>query len=209
MKRRGFLKRVFGGDDTVKRALYAVQVVVREHAMPDFRRKMHDAIAGHIRATTSPSPAERQLTYKKLSLLLTKASPFIDYGFWEYETREKKAVAGFHEWIHDLETGMEAWGDTVDDEYDAERVVLEKTYVCVTMVFLLKFPVPVADEYDDEDDASWRRGTFKELIAAIGRFDFNFVEAEAAFVMPGTDADALNELDLADEDWDHLVTLTG
>jgi hypothetical protein len=208
MKRRGFLKRMFGGDDTVTRALYAVQVVVREHAMPDLRRKLHDAIQGHMSPEAAPTPAERRLTYKKLSLLLSKASPFVDYGFWEYETREKHAVPGFYEWLRDLESGMEAWGDVVEEDDESERVVLDKTYVVVTMVFLLNFPVPIADEYDDEDDASWHRATFRELIEAIGHFDFNFVEAEAAFVMPGTDQDALNELDLADEEWEHLVTLT-
>lgn len=208
MKRRGFLKRLFGGDANVNAAFFGIEIVIREHAIPDLRRKLHDVINAPW-AGEAPTAQERQLMYRKLSLLLANATPFFDYAYWEYETRRKHAEPDFHKWVGELEHEIAVETDaSADDEYN-ERVLVEKTYVVVSVAFLTRFPIPIADEFDDEDDAAFRRSTIASLISAMPQFNYDLVVGDAAFVLPGSDLDGLSELDLATEEWEHLHPLHG
>ena len=207
MRRRGFLKRFFGGDDHVELALFAVQLIVREYASRDLRNQLHAAIAGH--GSGEPTPEQRRADYLKVVGLLAPVVSMADYGFWEYETRPARARESFDTWVTELEEGMAEETETAEAALDTERVLIEKTYIAISLVFLVRFPIPVCDEYDDDEPSSWRRYTFADLLRAIERFDFAHVEADAAFVMPGSDDDGLSELDLADEGWEPLKPLTG
>ncbi len=207
MKRRGFLKRLFGGDDRVDAAFFGIEVVIREHAIPDLRNKLH-AVINAPWPNGEPTPDERRMMYRKLALLLKNATPYFDYAYWEYETRRPRAEPDFHKWVGELEQEIAVEVDASEYAEENERVIIEKTYVVVSVAFLTRFPIPIADEYDDHDDASWRRSTIAELLSAMQHFNYDLVVGDAAFVLPGSDDDGLSELDLATERWEHLGMLT-
>lgn len=206
MKRRGFLSRLFGGDAPVELAFFGVEVVIREHAIPDLRRKLHAAIDSPW--DHEPTVDQRAMQYRKLAMLLRHVTPYIDYAYWEYETRARRAEPDFQQWVGELEHEIAVDLAETAEEVEDERVHIEKTYVVLSVAFLTRFPIPVADEFDDEDPASWRRQTVSQLLDAMTRFHFGGVVADAAFVLPGSDADGLSELDLATEEWEHLRMLS-
>jgi hypothetical protein len=201
MDRRSFLLRLFG-KRKVRRSFFAVQVVL-EAGQSGFRRRLHN----HIDREGEETPAEKRKFYKGLTSILLEAQPFFEYGFFEYEVDAAKAMDQFEHWVQEIEASMATEDAEMGDEVDGfHRMSSEQQYVAVTILLVVDGPHPLEGEDLDEDTLYTRAGIGK-LIDSVNRIDFERLEADAVFLMPGNDQDGFNSLDFADEGWSYLRML--
>lgn len=200
--RRGFFGRLLGKREFV-RGCFAVQVVINAYGEEGLREKLHELIdeAHDIDET----PIEKKRFYKRLSSVLLGAEPYFEHASFEYEDHEKYADESFTEWVSELEANIATEEEEVGDEVDGyHRLSSENRYVVFTMVFLLTAPHPFADKYDGENEDDYTRRNLGELIDSVNYLDFEDVESDAVFLMPGNNRDGFSWADLADEGWEHL-----
>jgi len=204
VSRRGFFGKLMG-KKTFKQACFAVQIVIHADGIDDLRKKLHQMIDG----PAEESPAEKRRYYKGLTSLLKEAEPFYEYASWSYQDDERYALDEFHEWVTEIEANMATEPmETGDDVDGMTRLDKDKRYIVVSLIFLLGRPHPWHDELDDEDENSYNRPRIGELVDSINLLDFEHgVDADANYLVPGSDQDGFSWSDLADEGWEHLRIL--
>lgn len=213
MDRRGFFQRLLGRRKFEK-ACFAIQVVI-EAVDNDLRRRIHEA----MRAPTEERPADKRRYYKSLTGVLLEAEPFLEFASFSYQPEPDEAEPEFQEWVSELEAAMATEASETGDDVDGyHRMNADKQYIVVSLVLLLTAPHPWdngrgALEYetdkgkrtfDDENEDDYTRSKIGELIDSVNYLDFEHVEADATFLMPGSEEDGFSWSDLADEGWEHL-----
>jgi len=154
------------------------------------------------------SVEEKRRFFKRLVALLLEVEPFWTYGYWDYKTKTKEAVAEYQAWVGEIEASIATEEEEVGDNVDGlHRTSAERQYVVVTVVMLLDAPYAPA-EVDDEEDF-FKRSTFHELIANLPAIDPHTVRADGVYVVPGSPDDGLSDDDLASEGWSYLRPLWG
>jgi hypothetical protein len=204
VSRRGFFGKLIG-KKKFERACFAIQLVIHADGIDDLRRKLHEEIDG----PPEESPSEKRRYYKRLTALLKEAEPFYEHASWSYQDDGRHAADEFHEWVNEIEANMATEEEESDGDVDGiERLDADKRYIVVSLIFLLGRPHPWHDDLDDEDDDSYTRPRMGELVDSINLLDFEHgVDADANFLVPGSDADGFSWSDLANEGWEHLKIL--
>lgn len=202
--RRGFLGRLLGRRP-FRQGCFALQLVLHADGMPELRGRLHALIDG----PTEEDPAAKRRYYKQLSALLREAEPFFEYGAFVYDDDERSAAAEFETWVSEIEAGMATEEGELGEDVDGHhRLDHDKRYIVVSLVFLLTKPHPFHEGLDHEDDEAYTRPRMAELVDSINLFDFAAgVEADATFLVPGSEQDGFSWSDLADEGWEHLHLL--
>lgn len=204
LSRRGLFGRLLGRRP-FREGCFAVQLVIHADGIPDLRRQLHELID----KPGEEDPASKRRYYKALTSLLLEAEPYYEYASWVYEDDDRRAADEFHQWVSEIQADMATEPREVGDDVDGyHRLDKDKRYIVVTLVFLLTRPHPWHAELDDEDEESYTRPRLGELVDSVNLFDFeNGVEADATFLVPGSDQDGFSWSDLADEGWEHLRML--
>jgi hypothetical protein len=206
--RRGLLRSIGswfspGGPKT---SFLGVQVVVQCFGEDTLRARLQ-ALMSEERVQ-GETVEEKRRFLKRLVALLLEVEPYWTYGYWDYKTKAKEAVAEYQGWVSEIEasiaTEAEELGATVDGLH---RTQVSKQYVVVTVLFLLDSAYAPA-EVDNEDDF-FKRGTFHELVSNLSAINPHSIRADATYVMPGNQEDGFSDDDLADEGWAYLRPLWG
>jgi hypothetical protein len=71
---------------------------------------------------------------------------------------------------------------------------------------LLDIPYGPAEAVES-DDAAFLKETFVSLVQGLTMLDPNAIQADAAYVVPGNEADGLSEDDLLSPGWEYLRML--
>ena len=215
ISRRGLFSRLFGRH--FERGCFAVQIVLNAHGDDTLRARLHRIMRDAIDET----PDEKRRFYKKITSLLVEAEPFFEYASFSYETDPDAAEAEYREWVSELEAAMAT--EEVETGADVDgyhRMSSDKEYVVCSLIFLLGAPHPwdhrgrlvyESDHgdvsFDPDDDDDYTRPKLGELIDSINLLDFETIEADAVFLMPGNEQDGFSWADLTDEGWEHLKML--
>jgi hypothetical protein len=163
---------------------------------------------------TEESPLQKRSSYKRIASLLLENQPFFEYGYWDLLTDSDEAQGEFENWVNELEASIateeEELGETTDEVH---RLSSDKSYVVVTMVFLLE-NVPAHQhllELVDSipEDQYFDPSTFNKLIEGVNYIDFEYSLGDAAFIMPGNDQDGISWEDIHGEGWEYLKPIMG
>jgi hypothetical protein len=150
---------------------------------------------------------EKRRFLKRFVALLEESELFWSYGYWEYIDDADEAAQEFHTWVDEIEGSMateeEELGDEVDD---IQRTSNRKDYVVVTLIFLLDVPYDPAEEIESEDDA-YLKETFVSLVRGLTSIDPRHIQADGAYIVPGSEEDGLSEDDLYGPGWEYLRLL--
>jgi hypothetical protein len=206
MNRRGFFSSLFQGDP--QQFFVGVQIVFATLATDTAGAQIRQLLA---EADDMERPADRHRFYKQIASLLLENKPYWEYGYWDY-IAEDEAEAEFTDWVAELDANSATedveFGTDVDE---AHRLSADKSYVVVTMAFLLDYAplerVRTMLEAIPEDDY-WTTACFAELLEAVRRIDFEYCLRDSVFVMPGTDDDGVSWEDLHGSGWDYLKPLS-
>lgn len=203
VSRRGLFS-IFGRR-RFERACFVVQVVINAYGDDELRRRIHEAIAS---GSEEETPAQKRAFYRRVCDVVAEAEPFFEQGAWTYQDDPDEADDEFAEWVAEIEAEIATDASETGTDVDGvARLDAERRYVVFTLAFVLTAPNKVAEQYDDEDEDDYTKPIFRELIESVAHLDFENVDADAVFLVPGNDQDGLSWSDLADDGWEHLHLL--
>lgn len=208
MNRRGFFSSLFEGEPD--RFFLGIQIVSATLTNDDTASRVRTLIAEGI---NDRKPREKKAFYKEIITLLIEQQPYWEYGYWDYIPDDNEAVTEFESWTNEIESGMATEPSEIGSVIDEmHRLSNDKWYIVTTLLFVVETsevlsPVMEAIEAIPEDDYQ-TRATYKTLLELIYTFDFEYCEADAVFVMPGTDEDGFSWEDLRQSGWEYLLPLT-
>jgi hypothetical protein len=206
MNRRGFFSKLFGSKKIPDVFFFGMQTVIGSTAMDNLRLELHKIIGG---GHEEESPREKKAFYKSISSVLLECLPSIEYGFWDYILKPADAEDEFHNWVNEIEAGAATEEEEMGEEInEIQRLSNDKTYVAVTLVFLLEGSERLQQLMDiiegiPEDDL-FSRDSIKKVIEAINYIDFEYCYGDAAFIIPGSEEDGLSWEDVHSEGWNYL-----
>lgn len=187
---------------------FGVQVAVTAFHGSDFRRRLRDAIAG---APARQTLREKRAFWKTIAALLNEKMPVFERGFWDL-VRGRKAEDEFETWTSEIEGSLATEPAEMGSAAgEAARLEPSKRYVLVTCLILVG-----ADTNSDQtlgarcdlpESQYWTRQTFARLVATFPLLNFAQVKADAVYLVPGNDRDALSASDLDGEGYEYLRAL--
>lgn len=211
MSRRSFLSSI--GSVFERKGefvFFGLQGVFNVYGEDELRRKLHEVLES---GGSIESPSEKASYYKRISAILLEDVPFLEYGFWDLITKRGEAEGEFNRWVTEIQASMATEEEELGDEYDdMYRLSADKTYVVVTLLFLLENTErldPFFDRVNEigEDDYFTKSG-FTELFKSLPYIDFDFAHGDASFIMPGNDEDGISWEDIKGEGWEYLMPVT-
>lgn len=207
MNRRGFFSSLF--QTTPQIFFFGVQVALLTISTDTTRKRLHTLLEN---AGEYESPKDKTSLYKQIAAILLENKPYWEYGYWDYLTEASEAQSEFHEWVAEITASMateeEELGKSVDE---AHRLSSDKTYIVVTVAFILEYEAlqNVAAVIEDiPEEEYWSCVGFTELLEALKRIDYEYCLKDAVFLMPGTDEDGFSWEDLHSPDWSYLKPIS-
>ncbi len=214
MNRRGFIskfKSIFSSRSEGDPFFFGVQIVINIYGEDELRQRLHRVIA---EIDEVESPYDKRNFYKQIVAILRESQPFFEYGFWDYLTNPSDATEEFHDWVDGMEASMATVGEELGTEIDeVHRMSAEKSYVVVSMAFLLELHrslegmVRIVEGVSEED--YFTPYGFSQLLEAINHIDFEYSHGDAIFILPGNDQDGFSWTDMRGEGWEYLKPIMG
>ncbi|MCZ6875181.1 MAG: hypothetical protein O7G88_16930 [bacterium] len=206
MPERGFmgkLSRWFSGpSDTY---FFAIQIAIKCFG-EDTLRAQFARVLEETRSSDENIQEKRRFI-KRFVALLEESELFWTYGFWEYNDNQTEASEEFRTWIDEIESCLATEEEELDEDIDEiRRTSKRKDFVVVSLLFLLDEPYEPAKAVTNEDDA-YLKETLVNLVQGLTRIDPLVIQADGAYVVPGSKEDGLSEDDLYDPDWSYLRML--
>ncbi len=214
MDRRGFIskfKSIFSSRREGDPFFFGVQIVINVYGEDELRQRLHRVIE---EVEGVESPHDKRNFYKQITAILRESQPFFEYGFWDYITDPEDSVDEFHDWVEGIEASTATVGEELGDEVDElHRMSAEKSYVVVTIAFLLELSRDLEEmigliEAIPEEEYFTPYG-FNRLLDAINYTDFEYSHGDAIFIMPGNDQDGFSWTDMRAEGWEYLKPIMG
>jgi len=182
-----------------------------------FQRGRRDPLPGQLQhllardATMRQSLADKLQFWKRASGLLTAAMPAYGFGDWDL-VRGSNAQEQFDEWASEIEASLSNLDESRAKLEERNRPDGPPTYLLATMMVLVHRGSNADDtlgEWCDVPESQWLTcATFARLISIFPRLNFANVQADAIYIVPGTDREGLSADELTSEDYHHLSPLT-
>lgn len=185
---------------------FGVQLVVdREHDP----RKLAPLVRTALRNGNEPAADDDHrrihcdVTAAMVSLVSSARS-----GYWDFIGDSDKAHAEFDDWCEDITLAARL---AKRDAANPFRSNAEGAFNVVTVAYLLLRGSPSAlvagEACDFEAPEFWKRRTFRDVLGCIPRLNFADVQADAAFIMPGSPDLGVPEHALQEKTFDYLRPL--
>ena len=210
--RRGFFSRVGSmferqGDSV----FFGLQCVINVYGENILRARLHNVIES---GGSIESPEEKHSYYRRIAAILREDLPFLEYGYWDFITKKGEADAEFNDWVTSISAMMSVEEEELGDEIDEmHRLSSDKSYVVITLLFLLENTdelAPFFEKIDEiEEEEYFSKSGFGKLVDSLPYIDFEYSFADASFIMPGSDEDGVSWEDIRGEGWEYLKPVMG
>lgn len=204
---RGVLKPRSDGDPL----FFGFQSVINVYGEDELRSRLQRIIA---EAKPRERAHDKRDHYKRVAAVLRENVASIEYGYWDIITDPDDAGEEFDAWVRDIEASTATVGEELGEDYDdAFRLSNEKDYVVVTVLFLLEHGAEHQELVEminaiDEDE-SFTPLAFQRLVDAVNYIDFERCQADAVFLLPGSDEDGFSWTDMRAPGWEYLRPVIG
>ncbi len=189
----------------MKCTFFAMQAAIRDLSV---RAQLHSLVA---MAPSEQSLAEKRAFYSDMSsLLLPHIGDFV-LGYWDYVDDPDRAEKEFDTWCAEIEKVV---GAEVPDDEPAQGAYRSARgdHFLVSIAFLLQkggtSDLTMAERCDFPEESYFKRSTFAYLLATAPMLSYATVRADALYVVPGSDEDALTIDELRGEGYEYLHPLT-
>jgi len=192
----------------VSYTFFGVQVAIKAFHNDPLRARLHQAIA---QSPPEQSLADKRRFWKALAALVNEAMPVFDYGFWDL-IRGGKAEEEFETWCSEIEGSLATEAEEVGAAADeAHRLSADRHYLLVTLLFLVEegsnSDLTLGERCDLPEAEYFTRATFARLIASVPLLNFANVQADAVYLVPGSEQDGLSDDDLHGGGYEYLKPL--
>lgn len=182
-----------------------------------FQRGQRDPLPAQLQhllardATARQSHVDKVQFWKRASGLLTAAMPAYRFGDWDL-VRGSKAQDEFNEWSSEIEASLSSLDESRPKLEERNRPEGPPTHLLATMMVLVDRGSNADNtlgEWCDVPESQWLTcATFARLISIFPRLNFGNVQADAIYIVPGTDREGLSADELTSEDYHQLSPLT-
>jgi hypothetical protein len=192
----------------VSYTFFGVQVAIKAFHNDPLRARLHQVIA---KSEAQQSLTDKRRFWKSLCAVLNEAMPVFEYGFWDL-IRGGKAEEEFETWCSEIEGSLATEAEEVGSAPDeAHRLSADRHYVLVTLLFLVEegsnSDLTLGERCDLPEAEYFTRATFARLIASVPLLNFANVQADAVYLVPGSDQDGLSDDDLHGGGYEYLKPL--
>jgi hypothetical protein len=138
--------------------------------------------------------------------------PVFELGYWDL-VRGGRAQEEFETWCSEIEgalaTEREEMGDRADE---VNRLSANKDYVLLTAAVLVErdsnSDLTLGERCEMPESEYFTRSTMARLVGSFPLLNFANVQADAVYLMPGSEQDGFSQEDLFGGGYEYLKPLT-
>ena len=190
-------------------SFFGIQIAVKAFFKDPLRQKIAQVIAA---GEAEQTLFEKRAFWKRLAAVLNEALPVFELGYWDL-IRGGRAQEEFETWCSEIEGALASEREEMGDKADEmNRLSANKDYVLLTAAVLV-------ERFSNSDDTLgercqipesdyFTRATLARLLATFPLLNFANVQADAVYLMPGSDQDGFSQEDLFGGGYEYLKPLT-
>jgi len=188
---------------------FGVQIAIKAFFKDPLRQQLAKVIAD---SSAEQTLFEKRAFWKRLCAVLNEAMPVFELGYWDL-IRGGKAQEEFETWCSEIEgalaTEKEEMGARADE---VNRLSANKDYILLTAAVLLErgsnSDLTLGERCELPESDYFTRQTFARLVAGFPLLNFVNVQADAVYLMPGSEDDGFSQEDLLGGGYKYLKPLT-
>ena len=188
---------------------FGVQIAVKAFFKDPLRQQLAKVIA---ESAAEQTLFEKRAFWKRLCAVLNEAMPVFELGYWDL-IRGDKAQVEFETWSSEIEGALaserEEMGGAADE---VNRLSAAKDYILVTAAVLVErgsnSDLTLGERCDLPESEWFTRQTMAHLVATFPLLNFVNVQADAVYLMPGSEDDGFSQEDLFSGGYEYLKPLT-
>jgi hypothetical protein len=185
-----------------------MQIAIKAFFKDPLRQQLAKVIAD---SSAEQTLFEKRAFWKRLCAVLNEAMPVFELGYWDL-IRGGKAQGEFETWCSEIEgalaTEKEEMGTRADE---VNRLSANKDYILLTAAVLLErgsnSDLTLGERCDLPESEYFTRQTFARLVAGFPLLNFVNVQADAVYLMPGSEDDGFSQEDLLGGGYKYLKPL--
>jgi len=188
---------------------FGVQIAVKAFFKDDYRQRL-----GHIIAESSAEQTlfEKRSFWKRLAAVVNEGLPVFELGYWDL-IRGGRAQEEFETWCSEIEGALASEDEEMGDKADeVNRLSANKDYVLITAAVLVERLSNSDDTLGERcampESEYFSRATLGRLMASFPLLNFANVQADAVYLMPGSEQDGLSQEDLFGGGYEYLKPCT-
>jgi hypothetical protein len=193
----------------VEYSFFGIQIAVKAFFKDPLRQKIAQVIAA---GEAEQTLFEKRAFWKRLAAVLNEALPVFELGYWDL-IRGGQAQEEFETWCSEIEGTLasekEEMGQAADE---VNRLSANKDYILITAAVLVEresnSDLTLGERCDIPEAEYFTRQTFGKLVASFPLLNFANVQADAVYLMPGSEEDGLSQEDLFGGGYEYLKPLT-
>jgi hypothetical protein len=188
---------------------FGVQIAVKAFFKDPLRQRLASIIAG---SDAEQTLFEKRAFWKRLCAVVIEAMPVFEMGYWDL-IRGGKAQAEFETWCSEIEGALaserEEMGKAADE---MNRLSANKDYILFTSAVLVErgsnSDLTLGERCDLPEAEYFTRQTMARLLGTFPLLNFVNVQADAVYLMPGSEDDGFSKDDLFGGGYEYLKPLT-
>lgn len=187
---------------------FGVQIAVKAVFKDPLRQQLAKVIA---ESAAEQTLFEKRSFWKRLCAVLNEAMPMFELGYWDL-IRGDRAQGEFETWCSEIEGALaserEELGNAADE---VNRLSANKDYVLVTLAVLVErgsnSDLTLGERCDLPESDYFTRQTLARLVGTFPLLNFVNVQADAVYLIPGSEQDGLSQEDLFGGGYEYLKPL--
>jgi len=137
--------------------------------------------------------------------------PVFELGYWDL-IRGERAQEEFETWCSEIEGALASEREEMGEKADEmNRLSADKDYVLFTAAVLVEYgsnsDLTLGERCDIPESEYFTRSTMSHLVASFPLLNFASVQADAVYLMPGSEQDGFSREDLFGGGYEYLKPL--
>jgi len=177
----------------VEHSILAIELCLRMDGRARLRDELHSLVTSHPATSGSRQKAE---LLRRLSELLDANDELFEMGCWDFFDDDRRAVHDYQMWCKGMTTeeGARTEPSGVPEKYGEPR------FMTFTIALLLlqgsTTERSLAKLCETPEDQLWKKATFLKILRGLASVDFDHVESDVLYLIPGDVTWGLTHADL-------------
>ena len=187
---------------------FGLQIAVKAFFKDDYRQRLAKVIA---ESEAEQTLFEKRAFWKRLCAVVNEGMPVFELGYWDL-IRGGRAQEEFETWCSEIEGALASEREEMGERADeVNRLSANKDYVLFTAAVLIErdsnSDLTLGERCEMPESEYFTRSTLARLVASFPLLNFANVQADAVYLMPGSEQDGLSQEDLVGGGYEYLKPL--
>jgi hypothetical protein len=188
---------------------FGVQIAIKAFFKDPMRQQLAKIIA---ESSADQTLFEKRAFWKRLCAVVNEAMPVFELGYWDL-IRGDKAQVEFETWCSEIEGALASEQEELGARADeVNRLSANKDYILFTAAVLAErgsnSDLTLGERCEVPEAEYYTRQTFARLMGSFPLLNFVNVQADAVYLMPGSEDDGFSQEDLFGGGYEYLKPLT-